>query len=509
MERVTAAVAEYREAIDALGAEWSTAVATSAMRDAENGAAFQRMLQERFHVDARTISGDEEARLTFLGATAGRGDREETVVIDIGGGSTEDVVGCPGAGPGFHTSTQMGSVRHTERFLQTDPPTSGELEALARDVHSIVPDVSAERAIAVAGTATRSRSRTATSSTARRRWQRPPNEEPPASCGRFSNGPIRTGRGTCHERALRFGRREAPIRCGFARTYVPSGDLRVCRRPVPTQRAHYSPACPIPLGEICLAGIHHRGVGEHVDERRLAGGEGALQRGTQLVGPLHELTVPAERAHDLVVAALRLQVGGHRIAVQELHRVLLERPDPVVPHDADDGDAVADERVELHAREAERAVAEQQALLPLRMRELCRERRAGPPLLQGPALFAPPQRVAGPRRAQRVERARDVPVKLGGHRARVIALRARRPDHHELRVVAERAAEPEPEVHRDAHHQRDVGSLQPGASRAREEVRVVGGHAAARQAVQEHGYLELLAERAQLLLGARPVEPRS
>ena len=154
MERVTAAVAEYREAIDALGAEWSTAVATSAMRDAENGAAFQRMLQERFHVDARTISGDEEARLTFLGATAGRGDREETVVIDIGGGSTEYVVGCPGEEPGFHTSTQMGSVRHTERFLQTDPPTSGELEALARDVHSIVPDVSAERAIAVAGTAT-------------------------------------------------------------------------------------------------------------------------------------------------------------------------------------------------------------------------------------------------------------------------------------------------------------------------------------------------------------------
>ena len=154
MERVTAAVAEYREAIDALGAEWTTAVATSAMRDAENGAAFRELLQERFQIDARTISGNEEALLTFLGATAGRADAAETVVIDIGGGSTEYVVGRPGEEPSFHTSTQMGSVRHTERFLHTDPPASEELEALARDVHAIVPEVSAERAIAVAGTAT-------------------------------------------------------------------------------------------------------------------------------------------------------------------------------------------------------------------------------------------------------------------------------------------------------------------------------------------------------------------
>jgi exopolyphosphatase/guanosine-5'-triphosphate,3'-diphosphate pyrophosphatase len=154
MERVTAAVAEYREAIDALGAEWTTAVATSAMRDAENGAAFRELLQERFHIDARTISGEEEAWLTFLGATAGRTGTESTVVIDIGGGSTEYVLGRPGGQPEFHASTQMGSVRHTERFLHTDPPSRGELEALARDVRATVPEVTAERAVAVAGTAT-------------------------------------------------------------------------------------------------------------------------------------------------------------------------------------------------------------------------------------------------------------------------------------------------------------------------------------------------------------------
>ena len=125
MERVAAAIAEYRELIDRLGAERIVAVATSAMRDAENGPAFRDELKERFGVDARTISGDEEARLTFLGATAGRRDDRQTVVIDIGGGSTEYVVGRPGGDPGFHTSTQMGSVRHTERFLRSDPPTQG------------------------------------------------------------------------------------------------------------------------------------------------------------------------------------------------------------------------------------------------------------------------------------------------------------------------------------------------------------------------------------------------
>ena len=154
MARVTDAVAEYREAIDTLGADQVVAVATSAMRDAENGRAFRDLLNDRFGVDARTISGDEEARLTFLGATAGRADGAETVVIDIGGGSTEYVAGRPGSDPGFHTSTQMGSVRHTERFLHSNPPTRRELDELAADVRATVPRVEVERGIAVAGTAT-------------------------------------------------------------------------------------------------------------------------------------------------------------------------------------------------------------------------------------------------------------------------------------------------------------------------------------------------------------------
>ncbi len=154
MDRVAEAIAVYREVIDRLGAERVVALATSAMRDSENGPEFRDFLKQRFGIDARTISGDDEARLTFLGATSERNDEDETVVIDIGGGSTEYVVGRPGQDPSFNISTQMGSVRHTERFLHSDPPSHEELEELAAAVRHTVPDVSVERGIAVAGTAT-------------------------------------------------------------------------------------------------------------------------------------------------------------------------------------------------------------------------------------------------------------------------------------------------------------------------------------------------------------------
>jgi exopolyphosphatase / guanosine-5'-triphosphate,3'-diphosphate pyrophosphatase len=164
MDRVREALAGYREVIDRCGADRIVAVATSAMRDADNGPAFRDELNERFGIEARTISGDDEARLTFLGATAARAPAEQdapVVVIDIGGGSTEYVIGQPGGPPSFNVSTQMGSVRHTERFLHTDPPEHEELEQLAGDVRQVidrnVPGEEREAtslAIAVAGTAT-------------------------------------------------------------------------------------------------------------------------------------------------------------------------------------------------------------------------------------------------------------------------------------------------------------------------------------------------------------------
>jgi exopolyphosphatase/guanosine-5'-triphosphate,3'-diphosphate pyrophosphatase len=154
MDRVAETIAGYREAIDRVGVEEVVAVATSAMRDSENGPDFHEYLKDKFGIDARTISGEEEARLTFLGATAGRDDDRETVVIDIGGGSTEYVLGQAGHEPDFHTSTQMGSVRYTERFLHSDPPRPDEMATAAEAVRDVVPGLRAEHAIAVAGTAT-------------------------------------------------------------------------------------------------------------------------------------------------------------------------------------------------------------------------------------------------------------------------------------------------------------------------------------------------------------------
>jgi exopolyphosphatase / guanosine-5'-triphosphate,3'-diphosphate pyrophosphatase len=161
MERVAETVGRYRQVIDRLGAERVVAVATSAMRDAENGPEYREHLRDWFDIDARTITGDEEARLTFRGATAARRETAATVVIDIGGGSTEYVVGRPPNDPDFYVSTRMGSVRHTERFLASDPPTEEDLAALAADAARIVKEEvpgevreSTEHGIAVAGTAT-------------------------------------------------------------------------------------------------------------------------------------------------------------------------------------------------------------------------------------------------------------------------------------------------------------------------------------------------------------------
>ena len=161
MRRVFDVLERYRAAIDEHGATHTTAVLTSAVRDAANGAEFTTIVRDRFALDARTIGGDEEANLTFAGATSERAhDGAETLVVDIGGGSTEFVVGHDGEVT-FHISTQAGVVRQSERHLHDDPPKPEQLQALAAEVHGIVdgavPAEVRERTgtgIAVAGTAT-------------------------------------------------------------------------------------------------------------------------------------------------------------------------------------------------------------------------------------------------------------------------------------------------------------------------------------------------------------------
>jgi exopolyphosphatase/guanosine-5'-triphosphate,3'-diphosphate pyrophosphatase len=161
MARVERALAEYREVMDASDVDAVTGVLTSAVRDARNGAEFTTTINDSYNINARTITGDEEARLTYLGATDGRADSSAPrVVIDVGGGSTELVVGH-GARVDFHVSTQAGVVRQTERFLRSDPPRPEELQQLQAEAGEIfataVPPATREdvsTGIAVAGTAT-------------------------------------------------------------------------------------------------------------------------------------------------------------------------------------------------------------------------------------------------------------------------------------------------------------------------------------------------------------------
>jgi exopolyphosphatase/guanosine-5'-triphosphate,3'-diphosphate pyrophosphatase len=163
MARVFAVLDDYRRRIDEHGADTTFAVLTSAVRDASNGAAFTETVRERYGLDAHTVPGEQEAALTFLGATSERsasGDHGEIVVIDIGGGSTEMVVGH-GREVDFFVSLQAGVVRQTERHLHSDPPAAAELDELAAEVAQIidreVPREVRERvtgAVAVAGTAT-------------------------------------------------------------------------------------------------------------------------------------------------------------------------------------------------------------------------------------------------------------------------------------------------------------------------------------------------------------------
>ena len=158
--RVRNCLSAYRRDLERLGAERTLAIATSAVRDAENGEAFLGEIEWSYGFETRLLSGHDEALLTFRGVTSAREIDGRTLIVDLGGGSTELVVGGP-EGVEFHDSLDMGSVRMTERFLPSDPPTEAELSACAAAVRSLlaerVPDETGETvetAIGVAGTVT-------------------------------------------------------------------------------------------------------------------------------------------------------------------------------------------------------------------------------------------------------------------------------------------------------------------------------------------------------------------
>lgn len=151
--RVRTCLSEYRREIERLGATRTLAIATSAVRDAENGEAFLGEIEWSYGFATRLLDGQEEAALMLRGVAAGRPLGEGTLVVDIGGGSTELVLAGDGA-PRFAASLDVGCVRLTERFLASDPPAPRELEEAGRHVRSLLPPLEAREAIGVAGTVT-------------------------------------------------------------------------------------------------------------------------------------------------------------------------------------------------------------------------------------------------------------------------------------------------------------------------------------------------------------------
>jgi exopolyphosphatase / guanosine-5'-triphosphate,3'-diphosphate pyrophosphatase len=146
--RVRNVLADYRRELEELGAERVLAIGTSAIRDAENGEAFLGEVEWSYGFATRLLSGSDEAQLTRRGVANGRELGDDTLVLDVGGGSTELITARE------RTSLDVGSVRLTERHLHSDPPTDEELDAAARAVRDELPSLEPDGAIGVAGTIT-------------------------------------------------------------------------------------------------------------------------------------------------------------------------------------------------------------------------------------------------------------------------------------------------------------------------------------------------------------------
>jgi len=159
LERTRAAVADYAETCRSLDVEGIRFVATSATRDAGNRSEFVSLVRDALGAEPEVVTGDEEAALSFLGATADLVADGPFLVMDIGGGSTELVLGTDHVVAA--RSVDVGCVRLTERHLRSDPPTPDQVAAARADVEvalglaaEVVPVEQARTAIGLAGSVT-------------------------------------------------------------------------------------------------------------------------------------------------------------------------------------------------------------------------------------------------------------------------------------------------------------------------------------------------------------------
>ena len=139
VDRTLACLRKYAEIVERFDVDRVDVVSTSAARDAEGVQGFLDLARAVLGTRPRVISGEEEARLTFRGALTGLSVQGPVAVYDIGGGSTEVVVGeCRSDGSIVHsaTSVDIGCVRLTERYLAGDLPTTAQLQQAAEAIHA-------------------------------------------------------------------------------------------------------------------------------------------------------------------------------------------------------------------------------------------------------------------------------------------------------------------------------------------------------------------------------------
>lgn len=159
-QRVEACLEEFARVISRYQPERVVIIATSSVRDAADGASFIAALASQYGYDYSVLAGEQEARLSFTGATLGISTPGRVMFFDIGGGSTEVAAGTPGE-PDYVRSLNLGCVRLTERFFKDDPPSPRELEAASDFVDGVLTAGLSgarlgqpEKVVAVAGTMT-------------------------------------------------------------------------------------------------------------------------------------------------------------------------------------------------------------------------------------------------------------------------------------------------------------------------------------------------------------------
>lgn len=137
------------------GAPSPEILATSAVRDAENGGELVSRVRDATGVEMRLISGEKEAALGFRGALSAVQHEGRVLVVDLGGGSAQLILGEAQGGPEERVSLPLGTNRTTERFVLRDPPSDAELEALREHAGRLLPpwDISGAQIVAVGGSA--------------------------------------------------------------------------------------------------------------------------------------------------------------------------------------------------------------------------------------------------------------------------------------------------------------------------------------------------------------------